>query len=89
LLTDPEEQRAFLRRLAEHQLAGLGFGIGLAHEAVPPALLEVAEELEFPSLIKARVWDAVRHEQPSWRTRLLAGWGARLALPLAAATSVK
>ncbi len=47
-LTEPEEQRAFIRRLAEHQLAGLGFGIGLAHEAVPPALLEVAEELEFP-----------------------------------------
>ena len=47
-----------------------------------------AEELEFPSLIKARVWDAVRHEQPSWRTRLLAGWGPRLALPLAAAVAL-
>ena len=47
-----------------------------------------AEELEFPSLIKARVWDAVRREQPTWRTRLLSGWGPRLALPLAAAVAL-
>lgn len=47
-LDTPQAQRDFVRRLAEHQLAGLGFGIGLAHEAVPPPLLEVAEELEFP-----------------------------------------
>ncbi len=47
-----------------------------------------AEELEFPSMVKARVWDAVRREQPSWRSRLLAGWGPRLALPLAAAVAL-
>ncbi len=47
-LDTPESQREFIRHLAEHQLAGLGFGTGLAHEQVPPALVEAAEELEFP-----------------------------------------
>ena len=47
-LDSAEAQRAFVRRLLEHQLAGLGFGGGLAPEAVPPALLQEAEELEFP-----------------------------------------
>ncbi|HET9718515.1 MAG TPA: PucR family transcriptional regulator ligand-binding domain-containing protein [Solirubrobacteraceae bacterium] len=47
-LDTPAEQRNYIRRLAEHQLAGLGFGTGLAHDAVPPALLAAAEELEFP-----------------------------------------
>ncbi len=47
-----------------------------------------AEELEFPSLVKARVWDAIRREKPSWQSRLLAGWGPRLALPLAAAVAL-
>jgi purine catabolism regulator len=47
-LDTPAEQRNYIRRLAEHQLAGLGFGTGLTHDAVPPALLEAAEELEFP-----------------------------------------
>ncbi|MDB5029030.1 MAG: hypothetical protein JWO66_2719 [Candidatus Eremiobacteraeota bacterium] len=46
-----------------------------------------AEELEFPSLVKARVWDALRHEQPSWLERLRA-WGPRLAVPVAAAIAV-
>ncbi len=47
-LDSPAAQRDYIRRLAEHQLAGLGFGTGLAHDAVPPALLQAAEELEFP-----------------------------------------
>lgn len=42
-----------------------------------------AEELEFPSMVKARVWDAVRHQQPTWLERLRA-WGPRLAVPVAA-----
>jgi anti-sigma factor RsiW len=46
-----------------------------------------AGELEFPSMVKARVWDAVRHEQPSWLERLR-GWGPRLAVPLAAAIAL-
>ncbi|HEX3465741.1 MAG TPA: zf-HC2 domain-containing protein [Candidatus Elarobacter sp.] len=46
-----------------------------------------AEQLEFPSMVKARVWDAVRHEQPSWLDRLRA-WGPRLAVPVAAAIAL-
>jgi anti-sigma factor RsiW len=46
-----------------------------------------AETLEFPSMVKARVWDAVRHQQPSWLERLRA-WGPRLAVPVAAAIAL-
>jgi purine catabolism regulator len=47
-LDTPERQPEFLLRLADHQLAGLGFGTGFDHDRVPPALLEVAAEREFP-----------------------------------------
>jgi predicted anti-sigma-YlaC factor YlaD len=43
-----------------------------------------AEERELPSLVNARVWDALRRERPSLAQRLFAGWGPRLALPVAA-----
>jgi anti-sigma factor RsiW len=42
------------------------------------------EELEFPSMIKARVWDAVRREKPSWIQVLRAGWAPRVVVPVAA-----
>ena len=38
----------FLARLADHHLAGLGFGTGFKHAAVPAPLLEAAAEREFP-----------------------------------------
>jgi len=47
-----------------------------------------AEELEFPSLVKAKVWDAVRHQQPSWIERLRTSWGPRIAVPVAAALAI-
>ncbi len=47
LQTD-EQQREFLTRLADHQLAGLGFGVGFSHPAAPPALVQTATEREFP-----------------------------------------
>ena len=47
-----------------------------------------AEELELPSMVKARVWDAVRHETPSWAQRLRLGWGPRIALPVAAVAAL-
>jgi purine catabolism regulator len=47
-LDTPARQREFLARLADHQLAGLGFGTGFRHERVPEALLELAQEREFP-----------------------------------------
>ncbi|MBV8946467.1 MAG: PucR family transcriptional regulator ligand-binding domain-containing protein [Solirubrobacterales bacterium] len=47
-LDTPAQQREFAARLADHHLAGLGFGTGFKHETVPPPLLEVAAEREFP-----------------------------------------
>ncbi len=48
LLDTPERQRSYVERLAEHQLAGLGIGVGLGHERVPPAIIEAAAERGFP-----------------------------------------
>jgi PucR family transcriptional regulator, purine catabolism regulatory protein len=47
-LDTAERQREFVTRLADHHLAGLGFGTGFAHAHVPPALLQAAAECEFP-----------------------------------------
>jgi PucR family transcriptional regulator, purine catabolism regulatory protein len=47
-LETPEQQREFVGRLAEHQLAALGFGVGFGHHEVPPALVQAAAERDFP-----------------------------------------
>jgi purine catabolism regulator len=47
-LDTPAHQREFIDLLADHQLAGLGFGTGFGHEQVPEALVEAACEREFP-----------------------------------------
>jgi purine catabolism regulator len=47
-LEGAERQREFVTRLADHQLAGLGFGTGFGHETVPAPLLEAADKLRFP-----------------------------------------
>ena len=47
-LLDPSSQRAYVRRLVEHHLAGLGFGVGFAHSTLPEALVDEARQLEFP-----------------------------------------
>ena len=47
-LSDPERQRAFVERLAGHDLAGLGLGIGFAHAEAPEALREAAAAHDFP-----------------------------------------
>ena len=41
-------QRAYLRRLSDHGLAGLGFGLGFGFSEAPAALVEEADELGFP-----------------------------------------
>ena len=41
-------QRAYLRRLAKHGLAGLGFGVGFGFSDVPAAVVEEANTLGFP-----------------------------------------
>ena len=35
----PSAQRAYVRRLEKHGLAGLGFGVGFSHAEAPAALL--------------------------------------------------
>ena len=47
-LTSDDAQREFVARLAAHDLAGLGLGVGFAHAAAPDALREAATELSFP-----------------------------------------
>jgi PucR family transcriptional regulator, purine catabolism regulatory protein len=47
-LGDEERQREFVRLLSRHHLAGLGFGTGFDHKALPEALLDEAERLDFP-----------------------------------------
>jgi purine catabolism regulator len=47
-LETPAQAREFVVRLADHHLAGLGFGTGFKHAAVPGPLLEAAAEREFP-----------------------------------------
>ena len=42
------EQRAFVNRLADHNLAGLGFGTGFSHKSMPKALAEEAVKRDFP-----------------------------------------
>ncbi|MBV8954254.1 MAG: PucR family transcriptional regulator ligand-binding domain-containing protein [Solirubrobacterales bacterium] len=47
-LLEESSQREFVTRLADHQLAALGFGTGFDHQAVPEAIVEVATERQFP-----------------------------------------
>ena len=37
-----------MRLLVDHHLAGLGFGTGIEHDHIPPAVVEEAERLGFP-----------------------------------------
>ena len=46
--TTPAKQRAYVKRLAQAGLAGLGLGLGFGHERVPKALITAAEEAGFP-----------------------------------------
>jgi purine catabolism regulator len=47
-LGTPKLQRGLIERLAEHSIAGLGFGTGFTHERLPTALLKAARKLDFP-----------------------------------------
>jgi purine catabolism regulator len=44
----PARQRAYVRRLVDADLAGLGFGTGFTHDRIPKAIVTSAEELGFP-----------------------------------------
>jgi purine catabolism regulator len=47
-LETADRQREFITCLADHHLAGLGFGTGFGHDSVPQALVECAQQREFP-----------------------------------------
>ena len=47
-LDTAKRQRAFVNRLADHHLAGLGFGTGFSHRAVPEAVVAAARERDLP-----------------------------------------
>jgi Purine catabolism regulatory protein-like family/PucR C-terminal helix-turn-helix domain/GGDEF-like domain len=47
-LTSEDEQRRYVQRLVQHSIAGLGFGTGLAHDSVPPTIVDEARRLDFP-----------------------------------------
>jgi len=47
-LDSAAKQRAYIRLLAEHNLAGLGFGTGFNHKKLPKALREEAKKRDFP-----------------------------------------
>jgi PucR family transcriptional regulator, purine catabolism regulatory protein len=44
----PARQRAYVRKLADAGLAGLGFGLGFSHTKVPKPMVDAAEVLDFP-----------------------------------------
>ena len=45
---DEEQQVAQIKRLIDHNISGLGFGTGFSFDKVPPAIVKVAEEYDFP-----------------------------------------
>jgi purine catabolism regulator len=47
-LTNAKAQHELIERLAEHEIAGLGFGTGFAHKKLPVALVNAARKREFP-----------------------------------------
>jgi hypothetical protein len=47
-LQGAKAQRDLVARLAEHEIAGLGFGTGFAHKRLPPALADEAQKRSFP-----------------------------------------
>jgi purine catabolism regulator len=47
-LDSAAKQRAFVRILADRNLAGLGFGTGFTHSSLPKALVDEARKRDFP-----------------------------------------
>jgi PucR family transcriptional regulator, purine catabolism regulatory protein len=47
-LDGPKAQRELIERLADHEIAGLGFGTGFSHRKLPAALVTAARKREFP-----------------------------------------
>jgi purine catabolism regulator len=47
-LDGPKTQRELIDRLADHEIAGLGLGIGFTHKRLPAALVTAARKRAFP-----------------------------------------
>jgi PucR family transcriptional regulator, purine catabolism regulatory protein len=47
-LDGPKSQRELIDRLADHRIAGLGFGTGFKHKRLPAALVTAARKRSFP-----------------------------------------
>jgi len=47
-LATETDQRDFVRRLVDHNLAGLCFGLGFSHEVIPPAVIDEADSHRLP-----------------------------------------
>jgi purine catabolism regulator len=47
-LDGPKAQRELIDRLADHEIAGLGFGTGFTHKRIPAALVTAARKRGFP-----------------------------------------
>jgi purine catabolism regulator len=47
-LDGPKAQREFVARIADHDIAGLGFGTGFTHKRLPAALVTAARKRMFP-----------------------------------------
>jgi purine catabolism regulator len=47
-LESADDQRGFVRLLAEHGLAGMGLGTGFQHKRLPQSLVSEAKQLDFP-----------------------------------------
>jgi purine catabolism regulator len=47
-LEGADDQRKFVERLADHELAGLGFGTGVTHKQLPATLVSAARKRSFP-----------------------------------------
>jgi len=45
---DEARQVAQIKRLIDHNISGVGFGTGFSYDKVPPALVKVAKEYDFP-----------------------------------------
>ena len=75
-------QRAYVRRLAKHGIAGLGFGIGFGFAEVPAPVVQEADKLSFPVLavpyevpfvaITKSAFTHLANEQLEQQTRALA-----------------
>ena len=49
-LDGPKVQRELIERLADHEIAGLGFGTGFAHKRLPAALVTAARKRSLPAV---------------------------------------